>query len=80
LWLGRDIAPIEGDWIMDSSAVFHAEMTDTDTFNYDPAMPWILDTDEGWTAFKTEEEACAAQRDYRRANGYHPITGEWIPA
>lgn len=43
---------------------------------FDPALPWIFDTDTDQKAFATEDEACAAQREFRIAHGLNPITGE----
>jgi hypothetical protein len=61
----------------DSSAVFHVEMLDTESVGFDPACPWILETDEdGAQFYATEDEACAAQRAYRAAHGFDPETGE----
>ena len=39
-------------------------------------VPWVFETDEAQNYFATEDEACAAQRDHRRWNGFDPITGE----
>jgi hypothetical protein len=63
----------------DNSSVFHVDMLDdidewTERF---PGRPWLFDTDESPVqAFATEDEACAAQRAYRVAKGFDPITGE----
>lgn len=38
--------------------------------------PWIFETDEQQLCFKTENEACAKQRDYRVQKGFNKYTGE----
>ena len=56
----------------DTSAVFHRDMLD------DPSIvmgQWLFDTNEGLQVFTTEKEACAAQRAYRIAHSFDPITG-----
>lgn len=57
----------------DTSAVFHRGMID------DPPTtvtgPWFFDTNEGLQVFATENEAFDAQRAYRIAHGFDPITG-----
>lgn len=67
-------------WRMDNSSVFPLEMLDEDDAKaLNPEYPWLFDSDEdGLQAFKTEDDACQAQRDYRQAHGFHPITGERI--
>jgi hypothetical protein len=59
---------------IDNSAVFHRDMLDAEfasAFDH----PWIFETDESVSTFDTEDEACAAQRDYRKRLGCDPMTG-----
>lgn len=67
-------------WRMDNSSVFPLEMLDEEhARDFDPSWPWLFDSDElGILVFKTEDDACKAQRDYRRVYGFDPITGERI--
>lgn len=38
--------------------------------------PWVFECDDYEDQFfATEEEACAAQREWRQAHGFDPITG-----
>lgn len=61
----------------DNSSVFHVEMLD-DATQWEAKFPgksWFFDCDEAPVrAFATEDEACAAQRAYRAARGFDPIT------
>jgi hypothetical protein len=62
---------------MDTSTVFHISILDADIANdHNPAEPWIFETEEGQTSFPTEDEACSMQRNYRRARGFDPLSGE----
>jgi hypothetical protein len=64
---------------MDSSAVFHRDMLDAEHAAKVPAeTPWLFETDQGAIAYISEDAACEAQRAWRTALGYHPITGEKI--
>ena len=39
--------------------------------------PWLVQFSDGSVdGYSTEEEACAAQRTWREANGMDPMTGE----
>lgn len=69
-----------GKWRMDNSSVFPIEMLDEEhKKDLNPAYPWLFDSDEdGLQAFKTEDEACQAQRAYRQFYGFDPITGTRI--
>lgn len=61
---------VEGD----NSSVFHrASLTEDAATHF--SKEWLFDTDDGTLQFDTEEEACAAQRDYRERHGFDPITG-----
>ncbi len=62
----------------DNSSVFHVDMLDNadEWRSKYPGKEWFFDTTENdIQAFSTEDEACKAQRDYRIAIGYDPITG-----
>lgn len=62
---------------MDTSTVFHIGLLDAEfAAAHDPAEPWIFETDDGQFSCSTEAEACALQRNYRRARGYDPLSGE----
>lgn len=59
------------------NTVYNIEVLDDDAAAlFDPALPWIFETDAEQKAFATEHEACAAQREFRIAHGLNPITGE----
>lgn len=65
----------------DTSSVFHISILDTEfQAAHDPATPWLFEyehgSEGGQIAFATEEEACKMQRDYRRAHGFDPLSGE----
>ena len=61
----------------DTSDVFNIAMLDAEhASKFDPNLPWIFETEEDQNAFATEEEACAAQRDHRRMNGFDEVTGQ----
>jgi len=65
--------------VADNSSVFHVDMLDDAEIwrAKFPGKEWLFDTDESVVqAFATENEACAAQRNYRIANGFNPETGE----
>lgn len=63
----------------DTSSVFNIAVLDcNDVSHFDPAKPWIFETDEETTLHVTEDEACAKQRAYRSQMGFNPITGEAI--
>ena len=62
-------------------AVFHIGMLDDEyAANFD--KEWLVDVPETDTAlgitleFKTEDDACAFQRQWRRNNGLNEMTGE----
>ena len=38
--------------------------------------PWVFEAGVDDSFFATEDEACTAQRDWRRANGLDEMTGE----
>lgn len=59
----------------DDSAVFSRDaLDDDDAAKF--AKPWLFDTTEhGVQEFDTEDAACAAQRAYRAAKGFDPMTG-----
>ena len=40
-----------------------------------PGLPWVFECEEDDNFFATEDEACAAQRDWRRRNGLDGVTG-----
>lgn len=62
---------------MDDSAVYHRDMLDGSiAASWDATKPWIFETDEEINLFVTEEEACAAQREYRARHGFEEITGQ----
>lgn len=62
---------------MDTSTVYHIDTLDDDfAVAFDPALPWVFETDTAQQCFATEEAACAAQRHHRAANGFNIITGE----
>lgn len=61
----------------DDSCVFHIDILDEDIrAAWGQSRPWVFETDEDNSSFATEAEACKAQRDYRVAHGFDPITGE----
>jgi len=39
-------------------------------------LPWVFECGGEDNFFATEEEACTAQRDWRRQNGLDEMTGE----
>lgn len=59
----------------DTSSVFPRDLLDEEyqaNFN----KPWLFEDENGIIQqFETEEEACAAQRDWRLNNGFHPVKG-----
>ena len=59
----------------DNSAVFHRDALDPEYRGGFP-LPWIFQADDDTMSFATEDEACAAQRMYRIANGFNPIAGK----
>jgi allophanate hydrolase subunit 1 len=60
---------------MDASAVFSTDTLDIEhAANFD--KPWLFEAGDNLRFFDTEDEACAAQRAYRAANGFDPLTGE----
>lgn len=60
-----------------NNTVFNIDTLDDDVSeNFDKNKPWIFETDDEQIAFATEDEACAAQREFRIAHGLNPITGE----
>jgi hypothetical protein len=62
----------------DNSCVFPIEQIDeVHAAKFNPALPWLFETDEmGAIQFATESGACMAQREYRKAHGFDPETGE----
>lgn len=61
----------------DNSSVFHRGMLDDPSEWGSEKTPWIFDCDELPIAFfATEDDACAAQRAYREAHGFDPMTGD----
>lgn len=65
------------DFDNDTSSVYSIEMLDSDCAKALAHLgPWLFDTnDEGVKGFPDEDAACAAQRQYRTARGFDPITG-----
>lgn len=64
----------------DESAVIEVASLDAE-YQDEIGKPWLFqpdDDDEPDQAFDNEEEACAAQREYRIARGFNPHTGEKI--
>jgi len=61
----------------DYSAVFTRDLLDAKHRRLFKKL-WLFETDEELSEFDTEEEACAAQRAYRAAHGFNPITGEKV--
>lgn len=62
----------------DESAVIDVSSLDRE-YREAIGKPWLFQPesdDEPDQSFDTEEEACAAQREYRIVRGFHPITGE----
>lgn len=60
----------------DTSTVYDSRDLDPEfAAAFPKGLPWVFETDEDQNYFATEDEACAAQRDHRRRNGFHPITG-----
>lgn len=63
----------------DTSNVYHKDMLDPEHRWGSKDLPWIFECDENainsLEEFATEDEACAAQRDYRRKHNYNPYNG-----
>ena len=41
-----------------------------------PDGKWLFVVGNDEQEFETEDEACAAQREYRKSIGLHPLTGK----
>lgn len=62
---------------MDNSAVFHIDTLEEEfSEKFDTSRPWVFETDDSQKCFASEDDACAAQREYREAYGFDAITGE----
>lgn len=59
----------------DTSNVFARNMLDS-YYAQQFDKPWLFETDSGIAEYDSEGAACAAQRAYRVAHGFNPMTGE----
>lgn len=63
----------------DTSSVFHLQMLDAEhRANFDAGKPWLFETHDTLMQFETEEAVCDAQREYRTARGFDPLTGKCL--
>ena len=63
----------------DNSSVFHRDMLDDAEQFASAKKPWCFDHDHGPTEFfETEDDACAAQRAYRKDRGFDENTGDAV--
>jgi len=66
---------------MDGSSVFNHDTLDPEfAALFDPLRPWVFATEDANECFATEDEACARQRQFREAHGFHPISGKMLPS
>lgn len=65
--------------VPDSSNVYTKDMLDPEHFWGSKEKPWVFECAENAVTsledFATEDEACAAQRAFRRKHNYNPYTG-----